>query len=329
MNAEACWTRHWQADVIDACVPDNGQVRSGLDRCWQQFFGRLPDAARLLDLGTGNGALALRALVAAERCGRTIEIHGVDAARIDPARYVAGEQRARLAQVHFHAGVSIESLPFEADRFDCVVSQYAFEYADIERAASEVARVLRPGAPAKFLVHSADAPVVGEVREALHAMRKIAASALFASAESLLQRLVAARRAGQGATPDIQRQIAAFRSELDVQRAALCSQQRQGLAGDLLTAVAALPAQALADPERAPEDWTSELHQRLAAQIERYEDMIHACRDSAGLKSLMDILVENGLEHVEMHRAVIDPPGVCTGHWISARGGLQDVHAGA
>jgi len=329
MNAEASWTRYWQADVIDACVPENPQVQRGLDRCWQQFFGRLPNAARVLDLGTGNGALALRALAEAERCGRMLEIHGVDAARIDPARYVAGEQRARLAKVHFHAGVSIESLPFEADRFDCVVSQYAFEYADIERAANEVVRVLRPGALAKFLVHSADAPVVEEVREALHAMRQIAASSLFASAESLLQRLLAARGAGQRATPDIQRQIAAFRSELDVQRASLCSQQRQGLAGDLLTAVAALPAQALADPERGPEVWTSELHQRLIAQIERFEDMVQACRDSAGLKSLEDTLVEKGLENVEMHPAVIDPPGVCIGHWISACGGFQDAHAGA
>jgi SAM-dependent methyltransferase len=54
---------------------------------------------------------------------------------------------------------AMESLPFADAMFDTAVSQFGFEYGDIDLASLEVARVLRPGASFSFLVHHADARI--------------------------------------------------------------------------------------------------------------------------------------------------------------------------
>jgi SAM-dependent methyltransferase len=93
---------------------------------------------RWLDVGTGTGAVALRAARAGARAT------GVDLSpvMVDTARRLAREQRVG---VRFEVG-DAESLPYENASFDVVASALGvFLAPDHAAAARELARVCRPG----------------------------------------------------------------------------------------------------------------------------------------------------------------------------------------
>ncbi|MGH8398840.1 MAG: hypothetical protein ACRETA_11460, partial [Gammaproteobacteria bacterium] len=51
---------------------------------WQEYFKSFENGARVLDIGTGNGAIAIIANDTARSLGRQLEIHASDQSDIDP-----------------------------------------------------------------------------------------------------------------------------------------------------------------------------------------------------------------------------------------------------
>ena len=97
----------------------------------------------LLDVGTGPGYLALAASRLVTPGGAAV---GIDASpeMIDRARTLA----ARGPSEAEYLVATAESLPFDDDAFDVVVSRLVFHHLpdDVKKQAlSEIARVLRPG----------------------------------------------------------------------------------------------------------------------------------------------------------------------------------------
>ena len=133
---------------------------------WLDFFSDLPEAAQVLDVGTGNGVIALFAKEAASAAGRHYEIHGTDLAQIDPVRDVR-DGAALFTGICFHPGVSTERLPFGPGAFVAVSGQYALEYTQVDAALREVFRVLKPGGRAQFIVHHAGSVLVHNAHESL------------------------------------------------------------------------------------------------------------------------------------------------------------------
>jgi len=318
VDPRQAWTLHWQTDRLNACVPQDPRVQVALQAKWRAVFDALEQDARVLDLGTGNGSLAVQAVRAARDRGRRLTVDAVDAAAIDPPRHVDAVHGDALAAVRFHAGTPMETLPFTDAVFDLVVGQYAFEYADTCGAAAEAVRVLRPGGRLRLLVHTEDAALIGRARAQRACLERVQSSALFDRCRTLLEQLVAARRRGAGASPRVQRAIAAFKAELDRLRDDLGSGAEADLARDLLTAVEQLPAKALAEPARPPRHWIDQLALRASAQIARFHDLEAACLDAAGLAELLTGLEDAGFAEVVHRPARLDPPGVVVGGWIAA-----------
>jgi ubiquinone/menaquinone biosynthesis C-methylase UbiE len=161
------WESYYRGGRLAACPtgPDANYTLELRD-IWIEFFGSLANGARILDIGTGNGAIPLIARQTAESLGRTYDIHGADLARINPSRDVPGGARL-FAGIAFHPGVAAEKLPFETASFTAVSGQYALEYSDIRQSLAQVLRVLKPGAGAQFLMHHADSIIVEWARESL------------------------------------------------------------------------------------------------------------------------------------------------------------------
>ena len=76
---------------------------------------------------------------------------------VDPGVGMSRIARRRIEKSHIDVDLRVqtaEELPFEDERFDCVVSTWTLcSIQDAERAVSEIGRVLRPGGRYIFLEH--------------------------------------------------------------------------------------------------------------------------------------------------------------------------------
>jgi ubiquinone/menaquinone biosynthesis C-methylase UbiE len=161
------WETYYRTGALVTCPM--GHV-SGytleLHDVWKDFFAGLADGARILDVATGNGAIALMAKETANALGRQYEVHGADLAQIDPARDVRDGARL-FADIRFHARVPMERLPFPPETFDAVSGQYALEYAAVDAASAEIFRVLKGSGRAQFVIHHAESIILQSARESL------------------------------------------------------------------------------------------------------------------------------------------------------------------
>ena len=103
---------------------------------------RLTPEERVLDLGTGTGAVAERAAAIVGTGGQVV---GID---VSPGMLTRAQERMAtrgLSNVTLREGRG-ESIPAEDDAFDVVLSSLVLMYViDRAAAAREIARVLRPG----------------------------------------------------------------------------------------------------------------------------------------------------------------------------------------
>lgn len=158
------WRDYWKADRPASCMPEDERTAQEIAGVWQRWFAECAGGSRILDIATGNGIVLNHAAIAGRTLNRAFALTGVDLADIDPLRYVTSlEDDMRAAR--FIGGVAAEKLPFDAADFEVVVSQYGLEYADLQRALSEVARVLAPGGILHWLAHSDASEVVLQHRE--------------------------------------------------------------------------------------------------------------------------------------------------------------------
>lgn len=161
------WEKYYKTGALATCpTAADGGYDLEVKRVWVEFFSTLPDGARILDIGTGNGVVAAIAAECEAAQGFRWEIHASDLARIDPMTHVADAER-RFSSVTFHPGTANEQLPFSNAYFDAVSGSYALEYGDRDKTLAELFRVLRPQGDAQFLIHSADSVLVDAARAAL------------------------------------------------------------------------------------------------------------------------------------------------------------------
>jgi SAM-dependent methyltransferase len=157
------WADYWKADCAASCEPDNPATALEIARLWQGWLAAFPDGARILDVATGNGIVLAYAASAGRAWGRRFVLTGVDLADIDPPRYLCSIDPA-LRTAAFRGGVAAEALPFADSSFDVVVSQYGIEYAELDRALAEAARVLVPGGALVWLAHADGSEIVRQHR---------------------------------------------------------------------------------------------------------------------------------------------------------------------
>lgn len=151
------WTAYWQFESASG-QSKRPELDLIIEPVWLEFTDILADGARILDVATGNGPVALSCAERARACRKRLHIDAVDAAGISPPRQVP-DSDGHLPQVRFQGGIWLEDLPFKEGEFDGVVSQYGFEYADEEQAAAEVSRVLAPGGRLRLVIHARDGAV--------------------------------------------------------------------------------------------------------------------------------------------------------------------------
>ncbi|MEX0740689.1 MAG: class I SAM-dependent methyltransferase [Pseudohongiella sp.] len=151
--AADAWSTYWEKGTLHSCPGAFGaNYDDEISTFWTQFFRRLPAHARVLDVGTGNGAIAFLARDVSLKTGLEFDIDGIDAAAIQPG-HAAALAGISAQGVTFRSHVPVEDTGYPDSSFDAVVSQYALEYTDIQSALTEAARILRPGGLLALLMH--------------------------------------------------------------------------------------------------------------------------------------------------------------------------------
>jgi len=153
------------AKLIEGQRQDWNRVAGGWEK-WDRVFdeqmaflnhrlvadARLHAGMNVLDLGSGTG---YPALLGAQTVGATGRVTGMDLAEQMLAAAGRKATRLGLTNVSFRTG-DVTSLPFEPDSFDAVTSRFCLMFLpEIQKAASEIARVLKPGSWVAAAVWSA------------------------------------------------------------------------------------------------------------------------------------------------------------------------------
>jgi len=167
--AEA-WTIFWGEQQAESrcCANAPADMRRVLDSHWRAFASALPSGVRILDIGCGAGAVGRELL----SWRADLRITGIDFAGIPPSR----DPRNELL-----SDTPMDSLPFAAQSFRAVVSQFGYEYGRSGEAAREIARVVVPGGLLSFLVHHKESPIVIDSDRDLRAIEHLTGARLQAA----------------------------------------------------------------------------------------------------------------------------------------------------
>lgn len=166
MPETSIWNDYWHFDRLSSFDVGETNYREEITAGWKTFFDSLPDSASILDLCTGNGAIAVMAAESSRRGSKGFQIVAVDAADINPYLYVT-THRDELAIVEFRSATPIENLPWPAASFGAVISQFGIEYSDLSRSIPELARVVAPMGVARLVLHAAEGAVVQRSKRAI------------------------------------------------------------------------------------------------------------------------------------------------------------------
>lgn len=286
-RASDAWSRLWRSGVPHSCATAMPGNYDGPTRAfWERQFQALPDGSLVVDVGTGNGALALLASRSARGRGIRFDVHGVDLADIDPAAAVGDD----FSGIRFHPRTSLAALPFADGGVDLLVSQFALEYGPREAAIAEALRVLGTRGGAAMVLHSHDSVVARVTAERLPWFGLLLrGSPLLSAADAVVEVLAAARTPAERAALQADPRAEAARQAFNDAAAALLDRAREPGAGDVLGRFMPALAQALQEAAREPgtaRERLAGLRDWLRDEEERLLQLRAALLDADGLEAL-------------------------------------------
>lgn len=168
------WLQFWRHGSVTTFKRSGNPNYDGeIREFWERQFAALTQGARVADLATGNGAVALLAAEYSAAHDMRFAIEALDKAAIEPGRDLGDAEAARqwLDKVRFRGKAPNERTGLDSASVDLVTSQYGFEYGDPAASAREVMRILKPGGRIALITHHANSVVVREARQGLEQHR--------------------------------------------------------------------------------------------------------------------------------------------------------------
>lgn len=251
------WTDFWRGAPANGCTAAfPPQAAAGIAQGWRRLLAGVAPGNTLIDIACGRGAI----LQLARQSGLADAV-GVDLAAIadaDPA---------------IRSGIDAAALPCQDREFSIAVSQFGIEYAGLQVAGLEAARVA--DRHLWLLVHAADGPVVAQ------ALEQVAQAAWLTGADGPITQL--ARQASAPGAPGA--------AAIEQLRTDLVTRADTAANTSLLEAVWQAAGAQLARPDPAA---ITALRDDIAAYAERLQLMAAAAPDAAAVAALGQQLEQRG-----------------------------------
>lgn len=291
------WDAYWQDSRINSPGPEgNPRVEAALASHWTQAAEALEPGAAALDLACGNGTVSLAVACLAYETGKAVSLVGIDAAVIDPCRYVIHHAEL-LKTVNFRPMTHMESLPFADQTFDAVFSQFGVEYGEPARSVAELARVLKRGGTTIILTLLAEGGVIEQSAKNAKQVRYILdQTKLIDIAFAVVQALHNIENVGEDG--DQRQYLNRFNTEVER------TMDKYATTDSSMVAVVIDTLQKMLTNRKTVHITDqliaiANLRQRLTDYVARTETMIRVAVGDAGLNGLKRRLTDAGLVGVE------------------------------
>ena len=163
---------------------------------WEQQFKRLTRNARVLDVCSGNGAIALLAQQYSERINGAFDISAVDAADIDPTLITSNspEFQPFIRAINYIKNTRLEELDTGGEPYDLVTSQYGVEYTNLDESAKRMRTLLKTGGHFAVVTHTPESIVVKAAKHHVEDFALLSKAGLFTFEDKLRKRDYLRRR---------------------------------------------------------------------------------------------------------------------------------------
>ena len=165
------WSEYWQQGHTTSF----GEALSGnydgiLKSVWKPIFNGLTEKFLVVDVGTGNGSLPLLLrdeLLTSELTGKVV---GVDLAEVSLAS--SENPNNHNIDIALMSSTRSEQLPFEANSVDLYISQFGFEYSNVEKSLQEANRVIKSDGQFVIVFHHKRSMILNRNRRILNLIQK-------------------------------------------------------------------------------------------------------------------------------------------------------------
>ena len=170
------WTRYWNSSgSLNSFAEDNSSIgyTGEIKGFWEKHIAELRPNAVVVDLGTGNGAIPFLISEYAQLHNLSLELHGVDAAEIQPAKtFNDAKVAAILKKVKFHSSTPVEELGLADASVDLFTSQFAIEYTERHAALKNCVRMLRDNGELIAITHYIQSSLVADSKVGIEVLNR-------------------------------------------------------------------------------------------------------------------------------------------------------------
>lgn len=302
------WSTYWQAGAKHSLPQDfTGNYDRELAEFWYQQLGRVSRDGRVLDVCTGTGAIALLAAHWARENDADLQITGLDGAAIqrELLDQIWPDSVDLLEQIEFRFSEPLELLDVSGvdHPIDLITSQYGLEYCDLDKVASVLAVLLKPGGRLAMVTHGADSEMATTMQHEARDYAVLVEAGYFKLLSSWSKKQVA----GQDLLDRLERVSQAIRTSFNRNQSALLAQ--------VLQTNQVMMAQPMGQLLSQHAQAGAYLMQLEAAQA-RLSDMLRVTEKVAQGEAWLSPLLAHGLVLLEQGQIMIDGEHAAGLSWV-------------
>lgn len=168
------WSSYWQSGISGSFgINEPEWYTHVIKPYWKNLFDELARNSSILDIATGNGAVAFIASDCNRDKDSNFSICATDKARHELSPDSISSSSSEQQDIQFQFGTAIENLNFPDHSFDVVTSQFGIEYADTNKALRVLKPFLTKHAELVFIIHHKNSVISQQSRDELKQYRII------------------------------------------------------------------------------------------------------------------------------------------------------------